>query len=116
MKKVISIGLIIILTAGIAMYIGVIKSPIDNNEVGNKVKEHILNTGISKDNYKIEVKYYWKNKLLGYNPYRIKVVFKDEPDVNYYYEYSYKSQIKEVTQTGIAPIDKREDKNFKHME
>ena len=81
-----------------------------------KAEEHILNKGISKDQYIMDVEYHWENRLFGYNPYEIIVVFKDEPNVNYYYEYSYKSVVKEVHQTGIASLDKREDKNFKHIE
>lgn len=111
-----SFGLLIISIVGISLYIGIIKSPIDNKEVGKKVVEHLLSKGLSQEKYELDINYHWESKLFGYNPYVIKVVFKDEPDVNYYYTYYYKSQIKEVTQSGIAPMNKRDDKNFKHME
>lgn len=116
MKRTVIIGLIIILTIGGALYLGLIKPPIKNSELENKVVEHFLNRGISQEEYSLEVKYYWENRLLGYNPYKIKVVFKDEPEVNYYYEYRYNSQIESITQGGIAPMNNREDKNFKHIE
>ena len=113
-----SICLLIISIIGISLYIGLIKSPIDNKEVEKKVVEHLLSKGLSQEKYELEISYHWESKLFSYNhnPYVIKVVFKDEPDVFYYYTYYYKSQIKVVTQSGIAPMNNREDKNFKHME
>lgn len=67
-------------------------------------------TGCSEDMYNLKVEYHFQNKFLGYNPYVIKVIFKDEQNVIYYYNY-----IKgRITEQGISPMQDKEDKNFKH--
>ena len=121
MKKtttIVCICLAILLAIGVSIYIGILKPPIDVNEVEEQVIEHIDRKGLSKEKYDITVNYNWESKLFGYNhnPYVIKVVFKDEPEVYYYYTYHYKSKLKEVTQSGIAPMNDRKDKDFKHSE
>ncbi|MUT64350.1 DUF3139 domain-containing protein [Paenibacillus sp. NEAU-GSW1] len=119
MKKmtiIMSVCLLILAIIAISLYIGIIKPPIDSKAVEQDVVKHLHSKGISQEKYDLEISYRWDSKLLGYNPYIIKVVFKDEPDVSYHYTYHYKSQIKEVTQSGVAPMNNREDKNFKHTE
>lgn len=69
-------------------------------------------TGCSEDMYNLKVEYYFQNKFLGYNPYVIKVIFKDEQNVIYYYDY----RNGQITERGISPIQGKEDKNFKHAE
>ncbi|WP_314587887.1 DUF3139 domain-containing protein [Paenibacillus terrigena] len=121
MKKrttIMSLSLIIIIIIGISIYFGIFKPPIDNKEVKKEMVEHLLGKGQSQEKYELKISYSWENKLFSYNhnPYVIKVVFKDEPDVIYHYTYYYQSEIKEVIQIGVSPISKREDKNFRHVE
>lgn len=66
--------------------------------------------GCSEDMYNLNVEYYFQNKFLGYNPYVVKVIFKDEQNVIYYYDY----RNGQITEQGISPMQGKKDKNFKH--
>lgn len=84
-KVIIALALTAVAAFSIYFYNGVIKSQIDNETVKNKVIRHLNREGYRSEDYSIDVSYHWENKLLGYNPYAIKVIFKDEQPVIYYY-------------------------------
>ncbi|WP_281889497.1 hypothetical protein [Paenibacillus sp. YYML68] len=111
-----SLALVTLLLIGRFLYTEWLAPPVDIKEVEPKVIEHLGRKGEPEDRYDLSIKYSWESRWLGYDPYVIKVVFKDEPDAIYHYTYDYKSKLKEVRQTGIAPMNDRDDKNFKHME
>lgn len=90
--------------------------PEPEESVKQKVVAHLASKGYKENEYNIDVKYdkFAEDKYGG--PYAITVVFHDEPNVIYGYSYDYNSENKEISQNGVAPMDEKEDKNFKHDE
>ncbi len=86
------------------------------DSVKQKAVTYLTAKGYKEEEYKLDV-FYRKNHSYG-GPYAISVIFDDEPNVIYYYEYVYNanSKLKEITQGSIAPIKDKKDKNFKHAE
>jgi hypothetical protein len=88
----------------------------DLNELKNKVVKHLTSKGYKTDDYSIDISYHWESRLFGQDPYVIGVQFKDETDALYYYKYDTRSSNTEIRQSGVAPLIKEKDKNFKHAE
>lgn len=84
--------------------------------VKRKVVAHLVSKGYKENEFNIEVKYNKSGEGKSGGPYAINVVFNDEPNVIYGYKYNYKPENKEITQNGVAPMEGKSDKNFKHME
>lgn len=81
--------------------------------IKNEVVSYLNTKNDCNENmYDLKVEYYFQRKLLGYNPYLIKVTFKDEQNVIYYYDY----KNGHISQGGISPMNGKVDKNFKHAE
>ncbi len=84
--------------------------PVDS--VKQKAVTYLTEKGYKEEEYQLDVSYR-KNYSYG-GPYAIRVIFDDEPDV--IYDYSYNSERNEITQSSIAPIKDKRDKDFKHAE
>jgi len=90
-----------------------ISSSLDIQSARREAASHLSARGESPDQYEMKISYHLENKLLGYSPYRIKVVYLDEPGVNYFYDYD--SATTAIFQSGIAPLEGAADrKDFKH--
>ncbi len=86
------------------------------DSVKQKAITYLTAKGYKEEDYQLEVLY---RKSYSYGgPYVIKVVFHDEPNVIYHYEYLYhgNSKYREITQGGVEPMKGKNDKNFKHTE
>ncbi|RUS47362.1 DUF3139 domain-containing protein [Cohnella sp. AR92] len=90
--------------------------PESEESVKQKVVAHLISKGYKESEFNIEVKYYKSGESKFGGPYAINVVFNDEPNVIYGYKYNYKSENKDITQNGVAPMEGKNDKNFKHAE
>lgn len=111
-----TIVILIIIVIAIPTYIFVVNPWIQKDQIEEVVVKHLQEHGYSQNDYSLSVNFHWVNKLLGYDQYNIKVIYKDEPDVNYYY--SYRNQ--KVLPGGVAPTSEstrdKDNKNFKHLE
>lgn len=110
--------LIIILTMSIlSSACNIFSGPPESEEsVKQKVVAHLVSKGYKENEFNIEVKYNKSGEGKFGGPYAINVVFNDEPNVIYDYKYNYKSENKDITQNGVAPMEGKDDKNFKHAE
>ncbi|KMT22562.1 DUF3139 domain-containing protein [Clostridium cylindrosporum] len=72
-----------------AILIAIVYVQINTKKIYNMTEKHLIeNRGYKKsDISKIEVKYYFINRILSYEEWIISVVFKDEPKVKYSYSY-----------------------------
>lgn len=113
LKKYI-IAVLILIVIAIPTYIFVLNPWMQKNQIEEAIIKHLKERGYSQNDYSLSVNFHWENKLFGYDQYQIKVIYKDEPDVNYLYSY----RNKKVFPDGIAPTSDREsgNKNFKHVE
>lgn len=110
--------LIIILTMSILPTgCNIFSEPPESEEsVKQKVVAHLVSKGYKENEFNVEVKYYKSGEGKFGGPYAIQVGFNDETNVIYQYKYNYKSENKDITQNGIAPMKGKDDKNFKHAE
>ncbi|TYA14602.1 hypothetical protein FRY98_02650 [Paenibacillus faecis] len=106
------IAILTLIVVAIPTYSLVITPLLQKDQVKEAIINHLKNHGYSQSDYYLNINFHWGNKLIGYDQYRIKVIYKDEPDVNYYYSY----RNKKIYSIGVAPTGKREEKDFKHME
>ncbi|MFC4099404.1 DUF3139 domain-containing protein [Paenibacillus xanthanilyticus] len=90
--------------------------PESEESVKQKVVAHLVSKGYEENEFDIDVKYHKSGEGKFGGPYAINVVFNDEPDVIYNYKYNYKSDNKDIAQSGAAPTNGKDDKNFKHTE
>lgn len=102
-----------ILTTGCNIFSGI---PESEEVVKQKVVAYLVSKGYKENEFNIEVKYYESGERKFGGPYAINVVFNDEPNVIYGYRYNYKSENKDINQNGVAPMEGKDDKNFKHAE
>jgi hypothetical protein len=79
-----------------------------------KVEAYLLSKGYEEDDFKVNVEYHKMGRGKFGGPYAIQVIFNDEPDVRY--NYDVRSDTKEITQSGISPMENKTDKHFKHAE
>ncbi|WP_251551089.1 DUF3139 domain-containing protein [Neobacillus muris] len=84
--------------------------------VKQKVVNHLVSEGYKENEFSVDVEYHAAGASKMGGPYAIQVKFNDEKNVIYYYKYDYNSKSKEITQYGVAPLQSKEDKNFKHAE
>lgn len=84
--------------------------------VKQKVTAYLTGKGYKEGDFKLTVEYNKDNMNSYKEPYSINVIFNDEPNVIYNYRYNYDSELKDITQTSIAPMKDKKDKNFKHAE
>jgi uncharacterized protein YxeA len=110
------LAVIVLLTCSFLIYrnVEIQKANKKIGQIRNEVVNY-LNTknGCSENNYDLKVEYYFQSRFWGYNPYVIKVTYKDEPNVIYYYDYRNGA----ISQKGASPMNgKDDDKNFKHDE
>jgi len=112
MKKRIIALIVIVLFASVCL--GLIWSSMNVKSMHNEMENRLITRGYEPKEFKIEISYHWENKLLGYNPYNIIVVYTNEPTVTYAYEYNPKTN--EFIQTGVIPQKGKEEKDFKHLE
>jgi hypothetical protein len=107
---------LIVISALMVILLGIWHS-LDVRSVEKQVEHHLSLGGYESSEYSIEISYHWENKLLGYNPYTVRVVYVDEPKVDYYYDYR---RGKAIIQSGIArakgTVSDSENKDFKHLE
>lgn len=82
--------------------------------VKQKVISHLQSEGYKEDEYQINVEYSKSSSYGG--PYSINVTFNDEKDIVYNYRYNYNSEIKDIKQISISPLDDKKGKDFKHAE
>jgi hypothetical protein len=117
-RSVIAFTIITIVSIIVAAYIETsIESKIEPvDSVKQKAVTYLTAKGYKEKEYQLEVLY---RKFYSYGgPYVITVVFNDEPNVRYHYEYLYHddSKHREITQGGTEPMKGKKDKNFKHAE
>lgn len=117
-RSVIAFAIITIVSILVIAYIETSKKiklePVDS--VRQKTVTYLTAKGYKEEEYQLEVLYSESYSYGG--PYNISVVFHDEPNVIYYYEYLYHGNAhhREITQGGVAPMKGKNDKNFKHAE
>lgn len=111
-KKVfIFVTLILILFMSLSAYRVISKK----SSIEKALTHHLSLKGYASSAYNIKISFHFDNALLGYDPYAIKVIFTDEPNTIYLYDYNSKEQ--EVVQRGISKMKiSTEEKDFKHNE
>ena len=78
-----------------------------------KVVAYLTEKGYKKEEYNLKVEYHIIRNSFG-GQYSINVIFNDEPNV--IYNYNYGSKLKDITQMSISPMKDANNKNFKHAE
>lgn len=114
--RILILVFLLIAAAWIFVYQKIMTPDVALEDVKQAVQKHLSTKGYGNTDYQIDVSYHGDSKLFGYDPYVISVAFNDEASVVYYYKYDRREGRNEVTQRGIAPLDDRLDKNFKHAE
>jgi hypothetical protein len=107
-----TIVILIIIVIAIPTYSLVINPWMQKDQIEEAIIKHLKERGYSQNDYSLSVNFHWENKLFGYDQYRIKVIYQDEPDVNYLYSY----RNKQIFPNGIAPTRERDNKDFQHVE
>lgn len=90
-----------------------IKIPLELQEMRVKMVEYLDSHGVDQDDYEVTVGYRLGDKLSGFYPYQIDVVYHDEPDVTYHYRYEHKFGKKRIALRMITPLEPNFD-DYKH--
>ncbi|MDD7794295.1 DUF3139 domain-containing protein [Clostridium sp. 'White wine YQ'] len=116
MKRIITIiAIIIVLIGGTIFYF---QKSYQNQKV-QKITEgkvamvkFLSEKNVNEEGYDLFVDYRLDSKLLGYGGYVIKVVYKDEPNVTYVYDYDVNGKIEVKSSVDTINSD---NKNFRHL-
>ena len=85
-------------------------------DADRKLHEHLREQGISDaDISRYSIRYCFPNVILGYDPWRIDVVFADEPDVTYSYS-CWNGSVTQGDVRGERIKTKEDEKKLKHIE
>jgi hypothetical protein len=103
----------VVLIAGMTFYFGIIRNHKNLDDIEELTERYLIQRGYSINEFHVEAEYYWESKMLGYNPYVIRVRFNDEDNALYFYKYKANHNI--VMPDGAAPMNGKNDKYFKHL-